>query len=69
MYNLELVAPKTWSPDMDANTTAAELFERANAAERDAIRWRRDPHGQHMATLRHRDAKALRDMARARLRT
>lgn len=44
---------------------ADRLFEMANAAAADAIRYRRDPNGGPMARLRAQDAKALRRLARA----
>lgn len=52
---------------MQTDTTAAQLYERANAAAADAVRWARQPNGELMAKVRHRDAIALRAMARARL--
>lgn len=47
----------------------ANLYERANQAAADAIRYARDPNGQLMAAMRHRDAETLRSLARAALRT
>lgn len=46
------------------NMTAAELYERANAAAADAIRFRRDPAGEAMASMRAQDAASLRAFAR-----
>lgn len=48
--------------------TPAELYEAANKAAADAMRWRRAPEGGCLAKIRRRDAKALRAMARAALR-
>lgn len=44
--------------------TPAELFEAANRAAADAIRWAREPGGERLAALRRQDARGLRALAR-----
>jgi hypothetical protein len=48
--------------------TPQQLYEAANAAIREAIRWEKDPHGIKLAQLRRRDAEIMRSMAREALR-
>lgn len=44
--------------------TPAKLYEHANRAAADAMRFRRQPNGDRLALLRARDALALRAIAR-----
>lgn len=45
--------------------TASQLYEAANRAAADAIRFRRCPNGGRMASMRSQDATTLRAMARS----
>lgn len=53
---------------MDRQKIAARLYERANQAAADAIRFRREVGGSALAQVRERDARTLRAVARDSLR-
>lgn len=47
--------------------TPAQLYEAANRAAAEAMRWAREPDGARLAALRRQDARALRALARYNL--
>ena len=46
-------------------TYAAKLYEAANRAAADAMRWSREPNGEAIARIRRQDAETLRSLARS----